>query len=81
MNKLTLAVLFPLFLLYQSSRTGAAVSTESGTITVVNIPDTYIEGIILVTGSAGTEMFTYSPKVLQRVLSDVMSVKVYEKSV
>ncbi|MDR0784311.1 MAG: hypothetical protein LBE74_00300 [Treponema sp.] len=79
MKTTTLVILFPLFLSCQSSPTEVGASVEPGTITVVNIPDVYIGGVILVTGSNGTERFTYSPKVLQKVTGNAMGVRIYEQ--
>jgi hypothetical protein len=50
----------------------------TGILTVTNIPQKYIGGIILVSGeNSNGESFTYSPKILQKCDNSTMRIKIY----
>ncbi|GMO43616.1 MAG: hypothetical protein Ta2B_24220 [Termitinemataceae bacterium] len=49
-----------------------------GVVVIKNIPEKYLDGIILVTGkNANGSTFTYSTKTLQQITGTTMKVKIY----
>jgi hypothetical protein len=75
------SILLAFMAVFFACATESAPPTRPGVLTVNGIPETYLDGIILVNGAndAG-DTFRYSPKVLQRVTGLSMTVELFSEA-